>query len=144
MKWDVRFLRLAREASTWSKDPGLKVGAIIADHRHRVVGCGYNGFPPGIKDDERLQDRPTKLDIILHAEDNAIAYSYTTDLRNCSIYVWGIPPCAQCASKIIRAGITRVISTPNTKEAWQDQCTLAHGMFTEASVRTFTIEKSTV
>lgn len=26
-KWDRRFLRLAEEVSTWSKDPGTRVGA---------------------------------------------------------------------------------------------------------------------
>ena len=61
MKWDVRFLRLAREVSTWSKD-GTGVGAVVADPKHRVVGLGYNGFPSGIEDNERLKDRMVEIE----------------------------------------------------------------------------------
>ena len=55
--WDSRFLRIAQEVSTWSKDPSTKVGAVIVDNRNRVVSMGYNGFPQRVADDERLDDR---------------------------------------------------------------------------------------
>ena len=52
-KWDRWFLGLAQYVSTASKDPSTKVGAVVvaADDR-RKVAWGYNGFPPGIKDNE--------------------------------------------------------------------------------------------
>ena len=144
MKWDVRFLCLAKEVATWSKDPGSKVGSVIADSKHRVVGLGFNGFPPGIKDDERLQDRPTKLKFVLHAEDNAIAFASRTDLAGCTIYVWDIPPCTACASKIIRSGIARVVSPPNNREDWADNCNLAEGLMREAGIEIVHIDRSVI
>ena len=32
-----------------------QVGAVIADDDNRVISIGYNGFPKGIKDDQRLE-----------------------------------------------------------------------------------------
>ena len=44
-KWDRRFLKIAREGATWSKDPSTQVGAVIVDPDQRVVSLGYNGPP---------------------------------------------------------------------------------------------------
>ncbi len=46
-KWDKRFLKLAREISTWSKDPSSKIGAVIVNDERRILATGYNGFPRG-------------------------------------------------------------------------------------------------
>ena len=48
-KWDERFVRIAFEVATWSKDPGTKVGAVLVADR-RIIASGYNGFPQGIED----------------------------------------------------------------------------------------------
>jgi dCMP deaminase len=32
--WDFKFLGLAREVSTWSKDPSTKVGAVAVRNKH--------------------------------------------------------------------------------------------------------------
>ena len=71
--WDKRFLDMARLVAAWSKDPSTQVGAVVVDPDYRVRGMGYNGFPAGIKDDERLHDRPAKHKLVVHAETNAIA-----------------------------------------------------------------------
>ena len=47
-KWDRRFLKIAREGATWSKDPSTQVGAVIVDQDQRVVSLGYNGPPRGV------------------------------------------------------------------------------------------------
>lgn len=44
-EWDRRFLKIAREVATWSKDPSTQVGAVIVDPDQRVVSLGYNGPP---------------------------------------------------------------------------------------------------
>ena len=44
-KWNRRFLKIAREGATWSKDPSTQVGAVIVDQDQRVVSLGYNGPP---------------------------------------------------------------------------------------------------
>ena len=56
-----KFLSLAREVSTWSKDPSTQVGAVLVRPDRTVAGIGFNGFPRGIYDDpELLNDRPEK------------------------------------------------------------------------------------
>ena len=59
-KWDANFLTLANTVSMFSKDPSTKVGAVIVDDDKRVISIGYNGFPKGIKDDQRLENRELK------------------------------------------------------------------------------------
>ena len=85
-KWDLRFLEMARNAASWSKDPSTKVGAIIVDDDKRVISVGYNGFPKGVRDDERLDDRQEKYKIIVHAERNALLFA-NTNVKNYHIYL---------------------------------------------------------
>ena len=60
-KWDIRYLKLAKEVSKWSKDPSVQVGAIAVGEIGQVLAQGYNGFPRGVKDDmSRYEDRETK------------------------------------------------------------------------------------
>ena len=49
-KWDVRFLRLALEVSTWSKDRSTQVGAVIVGEDRTRGPYGYIGFPRFIND----------------------------------------------------------------------------------------------
>ena len=70
-KWDKRFLEMAKVVSTWSKDPSTKVGTVAVRNR-TVIAQGYNGFPRGIKDDDRYNDREIKYKFIVHSEMNAI------------------------------------------------------------------------
>ena len=109
-KWDVRFMELAFQVASWSKDPSRKVGAVIADSKNRIVSVGFNGFPRGVADyPERYEDRDLKLMLVKHAEDNAIAFANLKDLQDCTLYST-LYPCSQCAGSIIRAGIKSVIS----------------------------------
>ena len=76
-KWDYRFIKLAKEIASWSKDPSTQVGAIAVNEK-RIIATGYNGFPEGIEDDEeRLKNREIKLTYMIHAEKNLI-YNATT------------------------------------------------------------------
>ena len=71
-KWDGRFLDIAREISTWSKDPSRKIGAIAVRDR-KILATGYNGFPKGIEDTPtRLNIREVKYQYVVHAEMNCI------------------------------------------------------------------------
>ena len=49
-KWDLRYLKLAEEVSSWSKDPSSKIGAIAVGNKGQVLAQGYNGFPRGVID----------------------------------------------------------------------------------------------
>jgi len=106
-KWDVRFLQMATFVSSWSKDPSTQVGAVIADKDNRMIGLGYNGFPRGVADDHRLQDREQKYKLVIHAEENAILNS-TATTHGCTIFS-SHPPCLHCAGMLKQAGIARVV-----------------------------------
>jgi deoxycytidylate deaminase len=43
-KWDERYLALAKEVSTWSKDPSTQVGAVTVGSKKEVLSQGFNGF----------------------------------------------------------------------------------------------------
>ena len=43
-KWNMRFMQLAMQVATWSKDPSTKVGAIVVGPDRTVRTQGYNGF----------------------------------------------------------------------------------------------------
>ena len=132
-KWDLRFLEMARNAASWSKDPSTKVGAIIVDDDKRVISVGYNGFPKGVTDDERLDDREEKYKMIVHAERNALLFAHK-DVKNCSIYTYPFMPCSVCAGMIIQAGIKRVVTVKNNNARWQKDFVVSRQMFKEAEV----------
>ena len=132
-KWDIRFLEMARNAASWSKDPSTKVGAIIVDDDKRVISVGYNGFPKGVRDDERLDDRQEKYKIIVHAERNALLFA-NTNVKNCHIYTYPFLPCSVCAGMIIQAGIKRVVSVKNNNLRWQQDFKVSRKMFQEAEI----------
>ena len=131
--WDYKFIGLAEHISSWSKDPSTKVGSVITDENNRIVSVGYNGFPKGIADDARLDDRSTKYELIVHGEINAILFAGRS-LKGCTLYTWPFQPCARCATIVIQSGITRVVSPKNTSERWKDSFKTSSDMFDEAGV----------
>lgn len=137
-KWDLRFINLAKEISTWSKDPSRKIGAVIVNQDRHVIGMGYNGFPNKIVDKKaRLDDKDLKRAIALHAEESAILNA-KCDLSNCKIYVYGLSCCSHCASMIIQSGITEVyyqLSEKGESEHWKQNTDLAKKLFKEAKVK---------
>ena len=96
-KWDQRYLALAKEVSTWSKDPSTQVGAVTVGSKKEVLSQGFNGFPRGINDsDERYNNRDIKYKLVVHAEMNA-SYNATysgTSLDGATLYVYGLPICS--------------------------------------------------
>lgn len=133
-------MRLAREISTWSKDPSSKIGAVIVNNDRRILATGYNGFPRGIKDTaERLNDREQKYPRIIHAEMNALmnALYSGVSVKDATIYVYGLPVCSECTKSVIQAGISRVVITypEQAPEKWRIQWRdLSRPMYNEASV----------
>lgn len=134
-KWDTRFLGLAAHISAWSKDPSSQVGAVITDG-NRIVSLGYNGFATGVEDKpERLSDRATKLNLTIHAEENAMIFA-KRDLTGCVVYVTH-PPCPRCASKLIQEEVSRVVYVNPSEDflsRWADDLKLSHAMYQEAGV----------
>ena len=141
LKWDNRFMELAKTISGWSKDPSSKIGAVAVNDERRILATGYNGFPKGIEDSqERLNDREQKYPLIVHAETNALmnALYAGVSLKNATMYVHGLPVCPDCTKLIIQAGIRRIVINKfvmNTPEKWVELWNSKSGpMFKEAGV----------
>ena len=136
-KWDERFMRMAGLVATWSKDPSTGVGAVITDARNRVLSVGFNGLPRGIDDSRQiLQHRELKYKTIIHAEENALLFANAA-VRGCTIYVWPMPPCSGCCSKLIQSEIARVVSfVPDLEKQKRggDSFNIALKMFQEADI----------
>ena len=61
LKWDQRFLRLALEIASWSKDESTKVGSVVVGPKREIRSTGYNGIPRGVDDDVAARhERPLK------------------------------------------------------------------------------------
>ena len=133
-KWDSRFLDLAKLVSTWSKDPSTKVGAVITDDNNRVISLGYNGFPKNIQDNDRLFDRETKYNIVVHAEANALMFA-SKSVKGCTLYTWPFQPCSKCAALIIQSGITRVVTVVQNDDRWEKNFTISRSLFKESGIR---------
>lgn len=121
-KWDTRFLRVAREVADWSKDPGTRVGSVLVKDR-RIIATGYNGFPAGISDSfDRYADREVKLSLTVHSEVNALlnAAKNGSQTKDATLYVT-FPPCVNCATCIVQAGIVEVVSPhiETSPERWR-------------------------
>jgi dCMP deaminase len=103
-----------------------------------VIATGYNGFPSNISDSlDRYQNREFKLAAVVHAEKNALfnAAKNGSTTEGCTAYVtW--PPCSQCASALIQAGVSKVICpAPETApERWRYNFILAGNLLYEAGV----------
>ena len=116
-KWRYRFMELSEHIASWSKDPSTKVGAVIVSGKE-VLSLGYNGFSPRTPDhDSYLNDREEKYPRVIHAEVNAVL---RLDKRFRPPYPLQIfvthMPCSSCASIIIAAGISEVITNKPSKE----------------------------
>ena len=131
--WDKRFLDMAKLISTWSKDPSTKVGAVVVDEDRRIVSLGYNGFPFGISDDKRLDNREMKYKMVVHAECNALLFCSEPPV-GCTIYTYPFMPCPKCAGMIIQTGISKVVSYENKNERWKEDFILSREMFKESGV----------
>ena len=134
-KWHLRFLRLAREVASWSKDPSTQVGCVIVDQSRRVVSLGFNGLPAGMRDTaERLLNRDLKLALTIHAEENALLFAGRS-VHGCIAFVTR-HPCAHCAAKLIQSGIGAVIylSNPDFDRRWADNLAISGQALAEAGI----------
>ncbi|MCY4053128.1 MAG: dCMP deaminase family protein [Hyphomicrobiales bacterium] len=142
-KWDARFMEVARLVAAWSKDPSTKCGAVIASTDRTIISTGFNGLPRGVEDrEEILNDRELKYQCTIHAEENAILNAATRGvLRGCSIYIHPIPPCSNCAARIIQAGITRVVfRAGEIPDHWKKSMEIAKGMMSDAGLDVIVLE----
>ena len=140
-KWDDRFITIAHNVATWSKDPGTKVGSVLVIDR-RILATGYNGFPHQISDSlDRYENRELKLAYTVHAEVNSILNAAKNGARTdgSTLYVT-FPPCVSCSTSVIQAGITRVVCPDLTTapQRWIESFKMGNNLLHEAGVKVST------
>lgn len=130
--WLDRFMKLANETASWSKDPSSKVGCVLVDPVDRtVVGMGFNGYPRGVNDSIDVDERDIKYMKVIHAEANAILQADRGKLRGAYAFVTH-PPCSNCTGLLIQAGIAHVFCTAGSpemmmrfKDSFEQSCLMA-------------------
>lgn len=152
LKWQQRFIRIAREISTWSKDRSTKHGTVIINpHTRAILSTGYNGFPEGIDDsDDALHERPLKYSYAEHSERNAIYHCSRAGVptEGCALFVTGWP-CPDCARGIIRSGIRHVFIDGASIGGdfdirWKEVTTISAKMFNAAGVTVTIVDMNAV
>ena len=88
MEWDVYYLKMARLASTKSKDPSTQTGAVIVPPDRSFCSSGFNGSPQGMEDkSEWYLNRDEKYSRIVHCEINALIFA-REPVRGYTLYTW--------------------------------------------------------
>lgn len=107
-KYDVAYLRMAREWSKLSYCKRKQVGALIVKDK-MIISDGYNGTPTGFENICEDDEGYTKW-YVLHAEANAIlkVASSTQSCQGATLYIT-MSPCKECSKLVHQSGITRVV-----------------------------------
>jgi dCMP deaminase len=115
-KYDIAYLRMAREWGKLSYCERKQVGAIIVKDK-MIISDGYNGTPTGFENFCEDEEGYTKW-YVLHAEANAIlkVASSTQSCKGATLYIT-LSPCRECSKLIHQAGIKRVVFV----DAYKDQ-----------------------
>lgn len=142
LKHQGRYLKLAKEIASWSKDPSTQCGCVAVDpNTGAILSQGYNGFPRDIRDTfVRLNDRETKYKYVIHAEKNCIynACMNGVSLNGAIFYVYGLPVCSECAKALIQVGARSVYYAHEQNETaakrWEKSTEFTKELFKEAFV----------
>lgn len=114
-KYDVAYLRMAREWAQLSYCKRRQVGALIVRDR-MIISDGYNGTPSGFENVCEDEDGYTRW-YVLHAEANAIlkVAGSTHSCTGGTLYLT-MSPCKDCSKLIHQAGIKRLVYIERYKD----------------------------
>ena len=115
LKYDLAYLRIAKEWGKLSYCKRKQVGAIIVRDR-MIISDGYNGTPSGFENCCEDDDNLTKW-YVLHAEANAIlkVARSTQSCEGATLYIT-LSPCKDCSKLIHQSGIKRVVYLEEYKD----------------------------
>jgi len=114
-KYDIAYLRMAREWAKLSYCNRRQVGALIIKDR-MIVSDGYNGTPSGFENFCEDEEGYTKW-YVLHAEANAILKmaSSTNSSQGGTLYLT-LSPCKECSKLVHQSGIKRLVYLERYKD----------------------------
>lgn len=137
--WAEYFMGMAVLASKRSKDPEMKVGAVLVSPDKKIIGVGYNGHPKVKNNDKSLpwtkiydDYEKNKHMYVVHAEQNAIAHS-SGSLKGATMYVT-LNPCNECAKLIVQHELKEVVYL-SAKDFRDNALTAAMKIFHLSSVK---------
>lgn len=107
-KYDIAYLKMAKEWAKLSYCHRRKVGALIVKEK-MIISDGYNGTPTGFENVCEDEENNTKW-YVLHAEANAImkVAASTQSCEGATLYIT-LSPCRECSKLIFQSGIKRVV-----------------------------------
>lgn len=107
-KFDIAYLKMAKEWANLSYCKRKKVGALIVKDR-MIISDGYNGTPSGAENCCEDKEGNTRW-YVLHAEANAILKlaASTQSAKDATLYLT-LSPCRECSKLILQAGIRKVV-----------------------------------
>ena len=115
LKYDIAYLKMAKEWGKLSHCKRKKVGAIIVKN-NMIISDGFNGAPSGF--DNNCEDSHGNTNwYVLHAEANAIlkVAKSTNSCKDATLYLT-LSPCKECAKLIHQSGIKRLVYIKNYKD----------------------------
>ena len=126
-QWDKLYLDIAKRYGKETSCLRRAVGAAITID-NRLVCCGYNGAPPGIKSckergfcmrENSKSGENLQTCLAAHAEMNAIcqASKLGISIKGGTLYIT-TQPCSLCSKLIIGTGIKRVVYGEDYPETW--------------------------
>jgi dCMP deaminase len=115
LKYDIAYLKMAKEWAKLSHCTRKKVGALIVKER-MIISDGYNGTPSGFDNCCEDEAGATKWHV-LHAEANAIlkVAGSTQSCQDATLYIT-MSPCKDCSKLIFQSGIKRVVYLEQYKD----------------------------
>lgn len=121
LDWDEYFLEVCKAVALRADCTRSKVGSVLVDRNHRVVGTGYNGAPSGSpgclsgacpRGRLSYKELPAESNygncIAIHAERNAVIYALPEERSGTTLYVTR-RPCVLCKELLLAEGVTRVV-----------------------------------
>lgn len=107
-KFDIAYLKMAKEWAKLSYCKRKKVGALIVKDR-MIISDGYNGTPSGFEN--CCEDESGKTHwFVLHAEANAILKlaGSTQSAKDATLYLT-LSPCKECSKLVLQSGIKKIV-----------------------------------
>jgi dCMP deaminase len=115
LKYDIAYLKMAKEWSELSHCERKKVGALIVKNG-MIISDGYNGTPSGYDNCCENDNWETHW-YTIHAESNAILkcarWGHSCD--GATLYLTH-SPCKDCSKSILQSGIQRVVYIEEYKD----------------------------
>jgi len=108
--WHARFLAMAQELSTWSKDKDTGSGAILVRQDKTIASIGFSGFPQGVDDAPVYAGESEACKIMMiSAARNALLFSKDSTHQGHTAYIWPGPPDLDAVSHLAHEGVKTIV-----------------------------------